>query len=220
MSRQTLNLTEPLYNYLLENSLREAPVLKELREVTSKLPNARMQISPEQGQFMALLLQLMGAKQVVEIGTYTGYSSLVMALSLPEDGQVITCDINEENTKIAQKFWDKAAVQHKIKLELGEAKDSLQYLLDAGMAGKFDFAFIDADKQNNLHYYEQCYKLLRPGGVIAIDNTLWSGKVADSEVHDASTLALREFNEKLHADERIVLSLVPIGDGLTLALKE
>lgn len=178
-----------------------------------------MQIGPEQGQFMAFLLRLMGAKRCLEIGVFTGYSSLAAALALPEDGRIIACDVSEEWTAIARRYWREAGVEGKIELRLGPALDTLDQLLGEGEAGRFDFAFIDADKENYLSYYERVLPLLRSGGLIAVDNVLWSGRVADPEVADADTVAIRHFNDCLHRDERVDLCVVPIGDGLTLARK-
>jgi predicted O-methyltransferase YrrM len=176
-----------------------------------------MQIGPDQGQFMGLLLQLMGARTVLEIGTFTGYSALAMALELPEDGRIVACDVNEEWTSIGRRYWEEAGVSHKIDLRLGPAVETLRGLLSEGLAGTFDFAFIDADKTGYADYYELCLQLVRPGGVVAVDNTLWEGKVADPLVTDADTEAIRAFNAKLVADPRVSLSLVPIWDGLTMA---
>jgi predicted O-methyltransferase YrrM len=178
-----------------------------------------MQISPEQGQFMFLLLRLIGATRCLEIGVFTGYSSLVTALALPEDGRIVACDVSEEWTAVARRYWREAGVEPKIDLRIAPALETLDRLVEAGETGRFDFAFIDADKESYLSYYERVLQLLRPGGLLAVDNVLWSGRVADPEVSDADTAALRHFNESLHRDERIDLSLVPIGDGLTLARK-
>ncbi len=178
-----------------------------------------MQIAPEQGQFMALLIQLIGATKTLEIGVFTGYSSLCVALALPPTGKIVACDVSEEYTAIARRYWQKAGVTDKIDLRLAPALETLDQLLASGQAETFDFAFIDADKENYDHYYERSLQLVRPGGLIAIDNVLWFGQVADPQVQDNNTLALRALNDKLHHDERVTLSLVPIGDGLTLALK-
>ena len=220
MSTRTIQLTDALHAYLLEYSLREAPLLRRLREETAALPRANMQIAPEQGQFMQLLLRLMGARRCLEIGTFTGYSSLAMALSLPEDGEVVTCDLSEDWTAMARRFWEAAGVARRIRLELGPAEDTLNRLVSEGESGLFDFAFIDADKVSYATYYDLCLRLLRPGGLIAVDNTLWGGSVADPSATDSDTLAIREFNRLLRDDPRIDLSLVPIGDGLTLARKK
>ncbi len=219
MAIQTLNLTPELYRYLQTVSLREPEVLAQLRAETAQHPMAQMQISPEQGQFMALLVRLMGAKKTLEMGVFTGYSSLVVALALPEEGKVIACDINVEFTNRARRYWEKAGVAHKIDLRLAPALETLDGLIAAGEVNGFDLAFIDADKRNYCNYYERALTLVRPGGLIAIDNVLWSGKVCDRQVQDPQTEAIREFNEMLKNDPRIDLSLVPIGDGLTLALK-
>lgn len=219
MSNRTLNLNDTVYNYLLEHSLRESPLLKQLREETATLEMARMQISPEQGQFLNLLVKLLGARQVIEIGVFTGYSALCMAEALPADGRLVACDINREWTDMAQRYWKEADVHKKVELLLVPADKTLQKLIDNGNANSFDFAFIDADKSNYLTYYEQCLKLIRKGGVIAIDNTLWNGDVADPAVNDGDTQAIRELNDALHSDSRVDISLLPIGDGLSLALK-
>ncbi|RUS95182.1 O-methyltransferase [Trichormus variabilis SAG 1403-4b] len=219
MTKQTIGLEKNLYNYLLSVSLREPDVLTQLRQETSQLPMAQMQISPEQGQFMALLVKLIGAKKTLEVGVFTGYSSLVTALALPADGKIVACDVSEEYTSIARRYWQRAGVADKIDLHIAPALETLDKLLASGAAESFDFAFIDADKGNYENYYERSLKLIRPGGLIAIDNVLWSGKVADSEVQDNQTNKIRFLNQKLHQDSRITLSLVPIADGLTLAMK-
>ena len=219
MSKQTIGLDDRLYNYLLSVSLREPEILRQLRQETNNHPQAIMQISPEQSQFMALLVQLLGAKKTLEVGVFTGYSSLSVALALPPDGKIIACDVSEEYTAIARRYWQKAGVADKIDLRIAPALETLDRLLADGQAQTFDFAFIDADKVNYEGYYERSLQLMRPGGLIAIDNVLWGGKVADSQFQNSSTLAIRALNQKLHHDERIILSLVPIADGLTLALK-
>jgi caffeoyl-CoA O-methyltransferase len=219
MSSVTTNLTPALYAYLQQYSLREPAVLKKLREKTHLLSMSNMQICPEQGQFMRLLIELIGAKKTLDIGTFTGYSALAVALSLPEDGQVVACDLNVEWTNIAKQFWQEAKVAHKIKLYLAPALNTLQQLIDHHQAGTFDFAFIDADKINYLPYYENSLILLRQGGLIAIDNVLWDGKVADPTIHDPDTQAIRAVNTFLLTDERVNISMLPIGDGLTLAIK-
>jgi caffeoyl-CoA O-methyltransferase len=219
MSNKTLNLTDRLYDYLLANSVREPEVLKQLRVETAKQPRAGMQISPEQGQFMALLVQLMGAKKTLEIGVFTGYSTLSVALALPKDGQIIACDVSSEYTAIARRYWQAAGVEQKIVLKIAPALETLDKLLAAGEANTFDFVFIDADKENYEGYYERSLQLLRKGGLIAIDNVLWGGSVAEPEKQDSNTQAIRAFNQKLSKDPRINLSMVPIADGLTLALK-
>jgi caffeoyl-CoA O-methyltransferase len=219
MSNRSIALTDSLYDYMNEVSLREAPLLLALREETSELTQRSMQISPEQGQFMALLARLIGARRCLEVGVFTGYSSLATALALPDDGHIIACDVSEEWTAVARRYWQRAGVEHKIDLHLAPATETLDALLAQGRDRTFDFAFIDADKTNYLEYYERTLALLRTGGLVLIDNTLWSGRVADPEVADADTVALRHFNEVLHRDERVDLSLLPLGDGLTLARK-
>jgi caffeoyl-CoA O-methyltransferase len=219
MSKRSISLTDSLYDYLLSVSLREPDLLLKLREETAADPAANMQISPEQGQFMGLLARLMGARRCLEIGVFTGYSSLAIALALPDDGRIVACDVSEKWTSVARRYWAAAGVAHKIDLRLATAMDTLDHLIVAGAAGTFDFAFIDADKENYVGYYERALQLLRSGGLVLADNTLWSGRVADPENAEADTVALRHFNELLHADSRVDLSLVPIGDGLSLARK-
>lgn len=219
MSDFTLNLTPELYEYYQQNSVREPEVLQKLREQTHKMSMSQMQISPEQGQFMRLLIELMNAKKTLEIGVFTGYSTLCVALSLPENGKIIACDINVEWTKIAKRFWELAGIAHKIQLILAPATETLEKLIAEGEGGTFDFVFIDADKANYPFYYEKSLELLRPGGLIAIDNVLWSGKVADPSIQDNNTVVLRELNKKIHVDQRVTLSMLPIGDGLTLVRK-
>ncbi len=219
MANQTLGLSKQLYEYFQSVSLREPEILRQLRAETASHPMARMQIAAEQGQFMALLVQLMGAKKTLEVGVFTGYSSLVVALALPPDGKVVACDVSEDYTAIARDYWQKAGVSHKIDLRIAPALDTLNQLLASKEGETFDFAFIDADKSNYDNYYELALQLVRPRGLIMIDNVLWGGKVADSQVQDNRTNAIRALNKKLHQDSRITLSLVPIADGLTLALK-
>jgi predicted O-methyltransferase YrrM len=219
MAHQTLGLDSQLSSYLQSVSLRENDLLKQLREETSQHSMSRMQIAPEQGQFMALLVTILKAKKTLDIGVFTGYSALVIALALPEDGKIIACDIDPETTAIAQKYWQKAGVAERIDLRLQPALETLDQLLAEGEANSFDFAFIDADKSNYDNYYEKALQLIRPGGIIAIDNVLWYGRVADSSIQDNRTKQIRKFNQKLHQDPRIMLSLIPIADGLTLVLK-
>jgi caffeoyl-CoA O-methyltransferase len=219
MTKKTLGLNNQLYDYLLSVSLREPDILQQLREETAHLPNAIMQIAPEQGQFMALLVQLLSATKTLEVGVFTGYSSLCVALALPANGKIVACDVSEEYTAIARRYWEAAGVADKIDLRLAPALETLDELLAAGLAGTFDFAFIDADKRNYQGYYERSLQLIRLGGLIAIDNVLWSGRVAEPQAQDNQTQVIRALNEKLHDDKRITLSMVPIADGLTLALK-
>lgn len=220
MANQTLGLSKQLYQYFQSISLREPEILTQLRQETAEHPMGMMQIAPEQGQFMALLIQLMGAKKTLEIGVFTGYSSLAVALALPDDGQIIACDLEPEYIAIARRYWQKAGVEQKIDLRLGPALETLGELIDQRRENSFDFAFIDADKSNYDKYYEYSLKLVRPGGLIAIDNVLWGGKVAVPEIQDNRTQKIRALNKKLHQDPRISLSVVPIADGLTLALKK
>ena len=219
MSTKTILMDDQLLEYLRQNSVREPDVLQELREETQKLPNSGMQISPEQGQLMAMLVKLVNARKIVEIGTFTGYSSTVMALAMPEDSQLIAFDISEEYTRTARRFWKKAGVDQRVKLVLGNAKESLKDFLQTGEQESVDLAFIDADKSSYAEYYECCLKLIRPGGLILVDNVLWSGQVADASNHDKDTEALRIFNAALSSDQRVDLCMVPIGDGLTIARK-
>ncbi len=219
MSNRTLVLNDTLYDYLLSVSLREPDVLRRLREETAEMPQRNMQIAPEQGQFMALLAELILARRYLEIGTFTGYSALAVALALPQDGQVITCDISEEFTARARPYWEEAGVADKIDLRIAPALETLDTLITEGEKGTFDFAFIDADKTNYQGYFQRALDLIRPGGPICVDNVLWSGAVVDPARDDDDTKAIRAFNDRLSDDPRISLSLVPIGDGLTLARK-
>ena len=219
MSNRTISLDDRLYEYLLGVSLREHPALARLRAETARHPRVNMQIAPEQGQFMALLARLAGARRCIEVGVFTGYSSLAVALALPPDGRIVACDVSEEYTAVARRHWKEAGVADKISLRLAPALETLDALLAEGEAGRFDFAFIDADKEGYPGYYERLLELLRPGGLIAVDNTLWDGAVADPADEEPDTVAIRAFNARLHADQRVDLSLVPIGDGLTLARK-
>ena len=219
MSRQTLPLTDQLYDYLLGASLREPDVLRRLREETAAHPKSQMQIAPEQGQFMALLARLMGARRALEVGVFTGYSSLAVARALPEDGHLVACDVSEEYTAVARRYWQEAGVDQKIDLRIAPAAETLDALLEDGQAGTFDFAFIDADKTGYDGYYERTLRLLRSGGLVVLDNMLQGGAVADPADDSASVQAIRALNAKLHEDARIHLSLLPVADGLTLALK-
>jgi caffeoyl-CoA O-methyltransferase len=218
MTHRSLQIDEALYGYMLSHSLREHPAQTALREATRGHPHAGMQVGPEQGQFMALLVQLIGARRAIEVGVFTGYSALCVALALPEDGELLACDTSADYTAIGRPHWQAAGVAHKIELALAPALATLDARLAAGGAGRYDFAFIDADKTGYDAYYERCLQLLRPGGLIAIDNVLWSGSVA-RPAKDADTAALQALNSKLHADARVDMVLLPIGDGLTLARK-
>lgn len=212
-------MQERTRGYLLEHGVREAPAQVALREQTSKLAESNMQISPEQGQFLQVLLKSIGAKKVIEVGTFTGYSALTMALALPEDALLIACDVSEEWTSIGQPHWANAGVDGIIDLRLGPAVETLSKLEVEWQKGTFDFVFIDADKTNYDNYYEAALRMLRPGGVVAIDNVLWGGKVADPTEEDAETVAIRALNAKIRDDERVDVSMIPVGDGLTLARK-
>ncbi len=218
MTLRTIQIDDRLFQYVLDHSVREHPAQTALREATRAHPHAGMQISPDQGQFMALLIKLLGARRTIEVGTFTGYSALTVALALPEDGHVLACDISDEYTRIGRPFWKQAGVGHKIDLVIAPALQTLDDRLAAGEAESYDFAFIDADKSNYDPYYERCLKLVRAGGLIALDNMLWNGSVA-RPAKDADTAALQQLNLKLHRDARIDLTLLTVGDGLTLARK-
>ncbi len=217
MTGRTSHLPDDLYSYLLAHSVRESDVMRRLREETARLEHSDMQIGPEQGRFMALLVELIGAENALEVGTFTGYSALAVADALPEHGRLVACDVSVEWTSIARRYWAEAGVDHKIDLRLAPATETLDALLADGGENQFDFAFVDADKEAYEAYYERTLRLVRPGGLIAVDNTLWEGKVVDASVTDADTEAIRRFNRNLIGDERISLSIVPIGDGLSLA---
>jgi len=219
MSTRTIQVTDQVHEYMLGVSLREPKVLQQLREETANLEEGGMQLSPEQGQFMRFLVRMLGAKRTLEVGVFTGYSSLSVAFGLPDDGQIVACDVSEQYTSIARRYWQAAGMDHKIQLHLGPAVHTLDNLIQAGHLNSFDFAFIDADKENYARYYEQCLQLVRRGGVIGIDNTLWGGTLVDESQQDDSSNAIRALNKKLHADDRVELSMVPIGDGFTLARK-
>ncbi|MDD9907204.1 MAG: class I SAM-dependent methyltransferase [Rhodospirillaceae bacterium] len=217
MSTRTIPMTDALYDYFLGVSLREPAVLARLRDATLAHPEASMQISPEQGQFMRFLIRLMGAKRAIEIGTFTGYSALSVALAMPDDGYLVACERREEFTKIGQPFWREAGVADRIDLRIGKAVGTLEAMLEAGEGGTYDFAFIDGDKKNYVNYYDLCLQLVRIGGVIAIDNALWSGRLTDETLDDPATTAIRTLNESIRDDDRVDMSLLPIGDGLMLA---
>ena len=219
MSNRTLSLNEGLYDYLLKVSLREPDVLRRLRDETARLPQRSMQIAPEQGQFMAMLVRLINAAQILEIGTFTGYSELAMALALPPGGRIVTCDMSEEWTAVARRYWSEAGVADRISLRLAPAMATLDALLASGEKERFDVAFIDADKENYAGYYEHALALVRRGGLIIVDNVLWGGSVIEPAKQDPDTVAIRAFNTMIHGDARVELSLVPIGDGLILAMK-
>jgi len=215
-----LLITPEVLKYLRRVTVREPDVARRLREETAANHDAGMQISPDQGQFLALLIHLIDARKTLEIGVFTGYSSLAVALALPDDGRIIASDVSEEWTAVAKRYWREAGVEHKIDLRLRPALQTLDDLIALGQAGSFDFAFIDADKENYSHYYERCLALIRPGGLIAVDNVLWSGQVMDDSFNDADTRAIRAFNEQMNTDQRVWLSMLPIRDGLTLACKK
>lgn len=219
MSNKTHQLSDEMHQYLMGHSVRESAVLQQLRQETASMPNSNMQIAPEQGQFMALLVKLMGVKRILEIGVFTGYSSLCMAQALPEDGHITACDISETYTNMAKRYWAKAGVEHKIRLVLAPALETLKDL-EKKQEPPYDMAFIDADKTNYQQYYEHSLNLLRPGGLILVDNVLWSGKVIDPAIDDEDTRAIREFNQNMMQDTRVDLSLLPIADGLTLLMKK
>lgn len=219
MSVHTLNLTDHLYSYVLKHGVREHPILKEVRQWTNDNLRFNMQISPEHGQFMGLLTKLTAAKKALEVGVFTGYSSLAVSMAMPEDGQLIACDISEEYTSAARKFWQKAGVANKIDLRIAPAAITLQQLIDSGRENSFDMAFIDADKTGYDTYYELILRLLKPGGWLMIDNVLWSGRVADPDKTDPDTLALKSLNEKIINDNRVEMVLLPVSDGVTLIMK-
>lgn len=219
MSTETTQLTSELYQYLIDHGVRESPLQRRLREETAAHPEAQMQISPEQGQFMALLVKLMGAVRTLEVGVFTGYSSLSVALALPDDGLITACDLSDEYTATARRYWSEAGVLHKIELRLGQAADTLKALLEEGRADTYDFAFIDADKEQYDVYFELTLRLLRPGGLVMLDNVFRGGKVAIGNAPDPATSAMRALNRKLIEDDRIDVCMLPVSDGVTLALK-
>jgi len=219
MSATTLAVTDAIRAYLFDVNVREPPLLTRLREETQRLPSGGMQISPEQGRFMAFLTELLGVRRYLEVGVFTGYSSLSVALAMPPDGRIVACDRSDEWTQVARRYWKEAGVSEKVELKLGFALDTLDQLLESGARGSFDFVFIDADKESALEYYERALQLLRPGGLFAFDNALWAGRVADPKENEPSTLGVRALNQRASNDPRVSASLVPIGDGLLLATK-
>ncbi len=219
MSTHTIDIDDRLYAYMLDISLREPEVLRRLRDETAKHPMAIMQISPEQGQLMQMLVRMLGAKNCIEVGVFTGYSSLAVALALPAKGRIVACDISEEYTAVGEPFWNEAGVRDKIDLRISPATETLDAMIAAGEAGDYDFAFIDADKPGYPDYFERCLTLLRAGGVIAVDNIFMDGNAADPDTTSENAQAMRKFNAMLKDDTRVELSLIPIGDGLTLARK-
>ena len=221
MSNQSIGLSDRLYQYLIANSVREPDILTRLREETLQHPLVNMQVSPEQGQLMGLLVQLIGAKKCLEVGVFTGYSALVVALNLPDDGRLIACDVSDEFTSIARRYWQEAGVDRKISLHIAPALETLDRLLANGESDTFDFAFIDADKNNYAAYYDRCFQLVRQGGLILVDNVLWYGRVADTAMDgDPRTQAIKQINQQIYHDDRVQISLIPIGDGLTIARKK
>jgi predicted O-methyltransferase YrrM len=222
MSNETLMLTPQVYDYLVRQGVREPSVLRDLREATARQAGAAagMQIAPEQGAFMAMLVSLIGARKTLDVGVFTGYSAAAVALALPDDGTVVACDISDKWSGLAREYWDKAGVADKIDLRIAPATQTMDALVDASESGTFDFIFLDAEKTEYEAYYKRALVLARPGGLIAVDNVLWSGRVADDTVMDADTVAIRVFNELVRHDDRVTLSMVPIADGLTLAQKK
>jgi predicted O-methyltransferase YrrM len=219
MSNTSIGLPPDLHAYLIQNGVREPDILRRLRDETAVLPQHNMQIAPEQGALMALLVRLSGARRAIELGTFTGYSSLAVMLAMPSDGTIVCCDISEEWTSIARRYWSEAGVADRVDLRLAPAMETLDKLLASGAAGTFDFAFIDANKRDYPDYHERIVQLLGSGGLAVYDNVLWNGGVIDPSMTDVDTLGVRRLNERLAADERVMLSMIPVGDGLTLALK-
>jgi len=217
MTREQIGLPDDVYAYLLRWGVDEPPILAKLREETDSHPRRQMQIGPEQGQLLRLLVGLTGAKRCLEIGTFTGYSSLSVALALPPDGSIVCCDVSEEFTSVARRYWQEAGVADRVDLRIGPALDTLDAMLAVGAAGSFDLAFIDADKGNYPGYWERCVRLVRPGGVIAVDNVLWSGRVADPSDQSPDTMAIRALNERVRGDERVTAVTLPVADGMTIA---
>jgi predicted O-methyltransferase YrrM len=219
MTNKTIGISDELAKYVVEVGAREPDVLARLRAETAAMPNHRMQIAPEQGAFLALLVQLVGARRCLEVGTFTGYSSTAVALALPKDGRLLCCDVSEEWTSVARRYWDEAGVADKVELRVAPAAETLDQLLAAGEESTYDFAFVDADKAGYDGYYERLLRLVRPGGLIALDNTLWGGRVLEPDAEDEDTRAIQTLNAKLAGDERVSLSMVPMADGVTLALR-
>ena len=219
MTNHSIQLTDKLYDYLLSVSLRESELMQRLRAETQKFEDSGMQMSPDEAQFLAFIVKAIGARRTLEVGVFTGYSSLAVASALPDDGQHVACDVNETWTSVGRRYWQEAGVDHKITLHLAPAIQTLQRLLDKGQQNSFDFAFIDADKGNYDNYYELCLQLVRPGGLLGLDNMLWHGQVLDESAPDTSTRAIQNLNKKLHTDNRVDLSLIPIGDGVMLLRK-
>lgn len=220
MTRKSLNISDQVYDYLLSVSLDEPAILAQCREETARHPMARMQIAPEQGQFFRFLVQSLQVKQAIEVGVFTGYSSLAIGLALPDDGRLLACDHDPEVTRQARRYWEAAGIAHKIDLRLGPALNTLDELIRDQHANRYDFAFIDADKPEYIDYYERLLTLIRPGGVIAVDNVLWNGDVADDDCQDEDTVAIRRFNDHVYRDERVTMTLLPVADGITLLLKK
>lgn len=219
MSNQSIGLSDELHDYLLSISLREPEVMRRLRAETADHPESKMQVAPEQAQFFQFLVRLIGARRTLEVGVFTGYSALAVARELPPTGTLVACDVSEEYTAVARRYWEEAGVADRIDLRLAPAEETLSALLDDGQDGTFDFSFIDADKETYETYYEQSLRLLRPGGVIALDNMFRGGRVTEPEVEDESVRAIQHLNEKVHGDERVDLSVLPLADGVTLAMK-
>lgn len=219
MANKTLGLSDDLRDYVVTTGIREPDLLRRLREETASIPEHRMQVAPEQGAFLGMLIELTGATRCIEVGTFTGYSALAVALALPDDGQLVCCDVSEEWTSIGRRYWAEAGVADRIDLRIAPAVDTLDRMIEAGEQATYDFAFIDADKAGYDTYYDRLMELLRPGGLIALDNVLWGGKVVDADSTDADTRALQALNQRLHGDERITLAMLPIADGVTLARK-
>lgn len=219
MANTSIGLPPEVHAYLLERGVREPEILGRLRDETARLPEHGMQIAPEQGALLAMLVRLIDARRCIEVGTFTGYSSLSVALALPSDGQLICCDVSEEWTSIARRYWSEAGVADRVELRLGDAVATLDGLIDGGATGTFDFAFVDADKTQYPDYHERLLRLVRTGGLVAYDNVLWSGRVADPADRDADTEGIRRLNDRLATDERVDITMLPIGDGLTLARK-